>query len=109
VSQLNQKIGVTTPSSTEIQAKRPRRKLTADYKLRILEEIDRHPEHQGVVLRREGLYAANVSAWRYARSEGSLSALNKPRGRKSKKLSPQEQSIVDLQAQNSILQARLEK
>ena len=107
--QLNQEISVTTPSGTEVQAKKPRRKLTADYKLRILEEIDRHPDQKGAILRREGLYSANVDAWRYARSEGSLSALNKARGRKPKKLSPQDQSLVDLKAQNAILQARLEK
>jgi transposase len=41
-----------------------RRKHSAEYKLRILEEIDNNPGKTGIILRREGLYSSYLKKWR---------------------------------------------
>ena len=54
-----------------------RRRFTADYKLRILEEADdcTSPGQIGALLRREGLYSSHLVTWRRGRKEGSFKAL----------------------------------
>jgi transposase len=61
-----------------------RRRFTAEYKLRILQEADActRPGEIGALLRREGLYSSLLSAWRQQREEGALAALKRPRGRR---------------------------
>ncbi len=58
----------------EVVAKPKRRQFTAQYRLRILEEVDRctQPGEVGRLLRREGLYSSHLTAWRKARRKGSL-------------------------------------
>lgn len=48
----------------EVSEKKPRRRFTAQYKLRILEEADGCDKlgQIGVLLRREGLYSSNLSS-----------------------------------------------
>ena len=43
-----------------------RRRFSAEYKLRILDEADRctKPGELGLLLRREGLYSSHLAAWR---------------------------------------------
>lgn len=41
-----------------------RRKHSAEYKLRILEEVDNNPGKTGIILRHEGLYSSNLTRWR---------------------------------------------
>ena len=62
-------------SSVEVVPKARRRRFSAAYKLRVLDEVDQSPEQTGVVLRREGLYLSHLSTWRKDRREGSLKAL----------------------------------
>ena len=53
---------------TEVTAKATRRRFTAEYKAKILKEASlctRHGE-VGALLRREGLYSSNLTAWRMA-------------------------------------------
>ena len=54
--------GVLSP---EVVARSPRRQFTAEYKERILSELE-HCQHgqAGLIMRREGLYASNVKKWR---------------------------------------------
>jgi transposase-like protein len=61
-----------------------RRRFTAEYKLRILQEADActRPGEIGALLRRAGLYSSLLSAWRQQREEGALAALKRPRGRR---------------------------
>jgi transposase len=64
-----------------------RRKISPEYKLRILQEIDsRKEEGHGVVgeiLRREGLYASQVASWRNTLEEVIAHGLpERKRGRK---------------------------
>ena len=53
----------------EVPARAKRRRFTARYKLRILEEADacRAPGEVGALLRREGLYSSQLTQWRRAR------------------------------------------
>lgn len=54
-------------SSERVDDKPKRRQYTPEYKLRILQEIDGSREERGAVgriIRREGLYAAQVAMWR---------------------------------------------
>ena len=96
----------------EVEAKAKRRKFTAAYRLRILEEADRcqNPGEVGQLLRREGLYSSHLSSWRKARREGSLAALMpKKRGAKPKARNPLEPKVRQLEAKVARLEKELEK
>ena len=60
----------------EVPEKARRRKFTAKYKLKILEQADRcsEPGEIGALLRREGLYSSLLSRWREQRDAGALAA-----------------------------------
>ena len=71
----------------KVVPKAKRRKFSAEYKRRILEEADNcaEPGQIGALLRREGLYSSHLSTWRRQREQGLLGALSsKKRGRKRK-------------------------
>ena len=96
----------------EVEAKPKRRKFTAAYRLRILEEADRcqNPGEIGQLLRREGLYSSHLSSWRKARRQGSLASLApKKRGVKAKARNPLEPKVRQLEAKVARLEAELEK
>jgi len=96
----------------EVEAKPKRRKFTAAYRLRILEEAERcqSPGEIGRLLRREGLYSSHLANWRKARREGSLAALSpKKRGAKPKARNPLEPKVRQLEAKVARLEAELEK
>ena len=78
--------GEIGPPDPEVPARAKRRRFTAEYKLRILEEIDRAaPGQGGAILRREGLYSSLLTEWRRARRRGSLSTLSARRGPKPRR------------------------
>jgi transposase-like protein len=56
---------------------RRRRQFTAEYKRRILLEVEacERPGEVTAVLRREGLYSSHLANWRRARVRGELAAL----------------------------------
>jgi len=92
--------------------KKPRRKFTAAYKLRILQEFDAcvRPGEKGALLRREGLYHSNICTWKRQREEGQLKGLSpKKRGRKAKKVNPLEKRIARLERDNRNLLEQLRK
>jgi transposase-like protein len=94
----------------EVAPKAKRRKFSAEYKVRILEEADRCTERGeiGALLRREGLYSSHLSTWRRQRDQGILSGLSpKKRGRKGK--DELEKELAELRRENKRLQARLEE
>jgi transposase len=94
----------------EVVAVAKRRRLTAGYKLRILEEADecRGAGEIGALLRREGLYSSHLSRWRKEREEGQLEGLaGRKQGRKSK--SDLEKETARLRQENERLKARLEQ
>ena len=73
----------------EVVAKPKRRKFTAQYRLRILEEAESctQPGEVGRLLRREGLYSSHLTEWRRARRE--FKATPSKRGRKRRAQPPQ--------------------
>ena len=74
------------PPDPEVEPKAKRRRYSATYKARILEEADGCTEPGGVaaLLRREGLYSSHLTSWRKQRRAGTLRALGNKRGRKGK-------------------------
>jgi transposase-like protein len=96
----------------EVLEKPIRRRFTADYKLRILKEVDNLSESGqiGALLRREGLYSSNLTTWRKQRDNGTIEALSpKKRGRKNHRQDPLIQENVQLRRQNERLARRLKK
>ena len=59
---------------TEVVPRAQRRRFTAAYKLRILDEADAcvAPGALGALLRKEGLYSSHLLRWRKQRDSGSL-------------------------------------
>jgi len=87
-----------------------RRRFTAEYKLRILQEAERSTAsgQLGAMLRREGLYSSLLSTWRRQRDEGTLAGLTpKRRGRKANPDAPVIAENDRLRRENQRLAAKL--
>jgi transposase len=103
---------VTSSPDPEVPEKKPRRKFTAKYKLRILAEADActQPGQMGALLRREGLYSSNLTTWHKQRAQGILQAMSpKKRGRKRKQTNPLAKQVAQLEKENRRLQGKLKK
>ena len=99
-------VGVAGPELVE----RPRRRrFTAEYKLRVLREVDacERPGEIGALLRREGLYSSLLTEWRRARETGALQALGRPRGRRPS--DPRDAQMAALERRAERAEAELEK
>ena len=66
--------GIRTVPDPEVREKAVRRKFTAEHKLRILKEAESCMKwgQIGAMLRREGLYSSNLTAWRQQFKKGTL-------------------------------------
>lgn len=97
------------PGDPELVERAKRRRFSARYKLRILQEADACNKHGelGALLRREGLYTSHLSAWRKQRDEGALQALGTSRGRP--KPHPLEAENADLRRRAERAEAELVK
>lgn len=95
----------------EVPAKKQRRRFTAKYKKRILEEAEActEPGQIGALLRREGLYSSYLNTWRRQRGQGTLYQLASKRGRKKKPVDPEQKRIKDLEKENAKLKDELKK
>ena len=98
---------------TEVTLKAKRRKFTAEFKRRVLEEADACERGElGALLRREGLYSSHLIEWRRSRDAGELAGLTpKKRGPKvqapdplAAKVAEQQKQIARLEAENAKLQ-----
>ena len=101
--------GTNGGQDVQVSAKIPRRRFTAEYKLKIVREADACSKtgELGALLRREGLYSSNLVTWRRARDRGEL--VNAPkRGRKPKAADPSAKRVAELERQNAKLLARAE-
>jgi transposase len=97
-----------------VTSKAQRRRFTAEYKRKVLQEADACTESGqiGALLRREGLYSSHLVTWRHARERGELEGLTpKKRGPKAqepnplaKELAAKEREIARLKAENAKLQ-----
>ena len=95
---------------TEVPAKAARRRFTAAYKKKILQEVEACKERGevGALLRREGLYSSHVAAWRAARDRGELANLDpRKRGPKAKVVDERDKENAVLRRQVAHLEKRL--
>jgi transposase-like protein len=91
----------------EVVVKAQRRRFTAEYKQRILQEADACTQYGevGALLRREGLYSSHLSTWRRQRQQGELQGLAPAkRGRKADPLAAEN---ARLQRETERLKAQL--
>jgi transposase-like protein len=93
----------------EVNASPKRRYFSGAHKLRVLEEADRCKDGElAALLRREGIYSANLQQWRKQRQACTLSGLApRKRGRKEKFLDPD--NVKKLIAENKHLRKKLEQ
>ncbi len=79
---------MTVVTADETEVRRARRSWPAQYKLDLLDEIERakltgESGAVGEICRREGLYSSLISEWRSQRDQGALEGLrNRPVGRR---------------------------
>ena len=99
-------------SEVEVMAKPTRRRYSAEYKLRILREADASTRggEIGALLRREGLYSSNLTAWRKQREKRELEGLGqKRRGPLPKENNPLADKVKALERETARLRARAER
>jgi transposase len=91
----------------EVPERPVRRRFSAEYKLRIVEEANAatEPGQVGALLRREGLYSSHLVDWRRQYRLGALSGLARPRGRP--KPHPLAKENEQLRRRNARLEQRL--
>ena len=101
--------GTNGRHDVHVSAKIPRRRFTAEYKLKVVREADDCSKQGelGALLRREGLYSSHLATWRRARDRGELVHAPK-RGRKPKVADPSAKRVADLERRVARLTARAE-
>jgi transposase len=106
---MSQEPSIEEEVQTEVVAKAKRRKYSAEYKLRILREVEacKSPGEVGALLRREGLYSSLLSKWREQREAGSLAGLSAQR--RGPKVDAQAKELARLQRENQRLQEKLDR
>jgi transposase len=99
------------PVDSEVPLPR-RRSFTAEFKRKVLAEVDACTEPGGIgaLLRRHGLYSSHLSEWRRQRDAGELSGLApKKRGRKAVAKNPLVAEVARLEREVKRLTARAER
>lgn len=97
---------------TEVEPKATRRRFTAEYKQRILAEVDActKPGELGALLRRERLYSSHIASWKQQRERGEFDGLSpRKRGPKPKAHNPLDKRVRDLERENAKLRKRAER
>ncbi len=101
------------PPDPEVPSRARRRKFSAEYKKRILEEAEAckgQPGAKGALLRREGLYSSHLTTWGKQREKAELDGLRpKKRGRKAKPINPLVRRVRELESESKRLEKQLEK
>ena len=92
-------------------AKATRRRFTVEYKRKILREADgcKTPGAVGALLRREGLYSSNLTAWRAARDRGELAGAPRPRGPAPRVADSRDKRIAELERETGRWRKRAER
>ena len=93
--------------NAEVLPRAQRRRFSAEYKRRILQEADqcRQPGQVGMLLRREGLYSSHLSCWRQQRELGELGSLRPGKAAAD----PALKVVARLEREVTRLQGRLEQ
>ena len=92
-----------------VEAKPKRRRFTAEYKLRLLREVERAkgPGEVGAILRREGLYSSHLATWRRERDRVAKAGLAaRQRGPQARVKDPR---VQQLERENARLRRRLQR
>lgn len=110
---MDSRMGVIpAKQEVEVLAKAGRRRFTAEYKRRVLQEADAcsKPGEVGALLRREGLYSSHLSVWRAARGRGELAGLSpRRRGPQAPPPDSRDTRIAELEREVRRLRARAER
>ena len=96
----SKKASLSPVPDPEVLDRPKRRTFTAEYKLRILRELDAvtEPGQVGEVLRREGLYSSHIVDWRRKREAGELQGLAaRKQGRPKRPHNPLESKVAELE------------
>ncbi len=100
---------LTAVPDPAVEAKPQRRRFTAEYKLRLLREVERAkaPGDIGAILRREGLYSSHLVTWRRERDRVAKAGLAaRQRGPKAQVTDPR---VTQLERENATLRRRLQR
>jgi len=92
-----------------VEAKPKRRRFTAEYKLRVLREVERAkgPGEAGAILRREGLYSSHLATWRRERDRVAKAGLAaRQRGPQARVKDPR---VQQLERENAKLRRQLQR
>ena len=96
----------------EVMGKAERRRFSSEYKRKILQAVEacRLPGELGELLRKEGLYSSNLTAWRAAQERGKLAGLSpKKRGPKAMVKDARDRRIAELEREAERWKARAER
>jgi len=98
-------------ADSEVVVRATRRRFTAKFKARVLEEVDRctRSGEIGAVLRREGLYASHLITWRRQREANGVAGLSRKRGPRANPDSGAARKIAELERSNRRLTEKLRK
>ena len=101
------KSGETTPNPEyKPPTHRKKRHLSAQYKLRVLAEIDELPYGQmGAYLRQEGLYSSQIARWRKQREAGEWASLEPQK--RGPKVDETWRRLAELERENEQLRSKL--
>ena len=93
----------------EVLAQPKRRRFTAAYKARVVEEAQRCTESGqiGALLRREGLYSSALTQWRRQYQSGALGALKDDKRGRKRTRDAREKELERLQRENERLNKKL--
>jgi transposase len=93
----------------EVDSKATRRRFSAEYKRRILQEADEcGVGGLAVLMRREGLYSSHITTWRKQRKSGEIAGLApRKRGKKPVPRNPLAAENEQLRRENTRLHKRL--
>jgi transposase len=96
-------------ANPEVSDKAVRRRFTAEYKRRILQEADQCGSGGiAALMRREGLYSSHLTTWRKQRKSGEIAGLApRKRGKKPVPRNPLSAENEQLRQENARLQKRL--
>ena len=106
---MSQEENYIKPPDPEVVSKPQRRKYTADYKMKILQEYDacEQPGEKGALLRREGIYSSNISTWRRQYNQGGVDGLSEIK--RGPQVDPQTKENKMLRQENERLKKRLQQ